>query len=273
MSALSAAPGEAAGAVFDRMASTYDVHFTESHIGRAQRDMVWRALLRTFCTGDHLLELNCGTGEDALFLATQGISVLACDASRQMIREAQHRLRQQGEALPVVFCHLPTERLNELDPTDDFSGAFSNFSGLNCIEDLAFVAGSLARRIRPGGRLLLCMSTRWCLVEILYYLFRLQPLKAFRRVRGRAQAMLEGTALTVYYPTAGQIRHAFAPHFKLRTTTAVGVTIPPSYLESWAKRHLRIFSFLRRLEPLLASLPLLRTTGDHVLLSFERVRS
>jgi len=40
--------GLAAGAVFDRLAPTYDLVFTDSRIGRAQRSAVWQVLLRTF---------------------------------------------------------------------------------------------------------------------------------------------------------------------------------------------------------------------------------
>ena len=54
---------------FDSLAAKYDDLFTRSMIGRAQRGAVWDALIDTFEPGSHILELNCGTGEDALFLA------------------------------------------------------------------------------------------------------------------------------------------------------------------------------------------------------------
>src|SRR5947209_8334463 len=160
--------GIAAGAVFDRLAESYDRDFTDSHVGRAQRDAVWKVLLKTFRPNDNILELNCGTGEDALFLAANGISVFACDASQQMIARANQRLNLNTGPASVVFCHLPTERIDELDPTHSFNGVFSNFSGLNCIEDLRPVGASLARLLKPGDRILLCLSTRICLMEILY---------------------------------------------------------------------------------------------------------
>ncbi|HTF69211.1 MAG TPA: methyltransferase domain-containing protein, partial [Edaphobacter sp.] len=83
----------AAGAAFDRIAQDYDQKFTDSLIGRAQRDAVWKVLRRTFRTNDNILELNCGTGEDAIFLASNGISVFALDASPQMISRAEQRLQ------------------------------------------------------------------------------------------------------------------------------------------------------------------------------------
>ena len=52
---------------FDSLAAKYDDLFTRSMIGRAQRGVVWDALIDTFEPGAHILEVNCGTGEDALF--------------------------------------------------------------------------------------------------------------------------------------------------------------------------------------------------------------
>lgn len=269
--ALTHTAGAVAGAVFDRLAPSYDQDFTESLIGRAQRNAVWKVLLKTFRQGDTILELNCGTGEDALFLASHGISVFACDASQQMIACAEARLTHRTPLPPAVFCHLPTERIQELDLAQPFDGVFSNFSGLNCIEDLAPVAAALSRLVKQGDPLLLCFSTRICLVEIAYYLSRGQWNKAFRRCRGRSRATLHGASLPVFYPTLRDIRRSFAPHFRLRARRGVGVAIPPSYLEPLARRHPRLLRTLCRLESVLSILPVFRSTGDHILLSFEKV--
>jgi ubiquinone/menaquinone biosynthesis C-methylase UbiE len=263
--------GVAAGRAFDRLAATYDHDFTDSLIGRAQRDAVWRIARKTFRNGDNLLELNCGTGEDAFFLAAHGISVFACDASPAMIARAEQRLAHKANAPQVVFCHLPTERIAELNPDARFDGVFSNFSGLNCIADLGPVAAALSSLVKPGDRLLLCFSTRFCLWETLYYSLRGNFRKAFRRCGGSSTAVLEAAPLTVYYPTVRAIRRSFAPDFRLHSQTGIGVAIPPSYLEPLARRHPMLLFMLRRIEGSLASLPGFRAVGDHILLCFEKV--
>ena len=260
-----------AGTAFDRLAPSYDREFTNSLIGRAQRNSVWKVLQETFHPGDNILEINCGTGEDALFLAQHGISVISCDASQEMIARAEQRRIAQPAPLPVVFCQLPTERINELAPASLFDGVFSNFSGLNCIEDLAPVAASLSHLVKDGGRLLLCFSTRICLMEIFYYLALGQKKKALRRLSGQTRATIDGVSLDVYYPSLNQIRRSFGPHFLLRSTTGIGVMVPPSYLEPWARNHPTTIRLLCHLETLLARVPYLRSTGDHILLCFEKV--
>jgi ubiquinone/menaquinone biosynthesis C-methylase UbiE len=261
----------AKGTAFDQIAAKYDQIFTHSHIGRAQRDAVWRVLGSTFKANDNILELNCGTGEDAVFLAKRGVTVFACDASMQMIARAEERLSNESTPLPIVFCHLPTERISELHPEVRFDGAFSNFSGLNCIQDLKAVAASLSGLVNSGDRLLLCFSTRFCFAEIVHYLIRGNFKKAFRRCAGSTMATLGEAKLPIYYPTLRQIRKYFAPHFVIRSYVGVGVAIPPSYCESWVRRHRGIFDVLCSLEKSLASIPLLRVTGDHVLISLEKV--
>ena len=259
-----------AGVAFDSLAATYDRDFTDTLIGLAQRKSFWKVLGRTFKTGDSILELNCGTGVDAVFLAKRGVSVFACDASSQMIAAAEQRTDREVSYLPVVFCHLPTERIHQLSPAAPFDGCFSNFSGINCIADLPALAASLSALLKPGAQLILCCSTRYCLLETAYYLLRGQRRKALRRWAGHGTAELGRARFPIYYPTLRELRRRFAPHFKLRAYGGMGVAVPPSYLNAWASRHPILFRLLTTLEPALASLPLLRVTGDHMLLRFEK---
>jgi 2-polyprenyl-3-methyl-5-hydroxy-6-metoxy-1,4-benzoquinol methylase len=261
----------AAGLAFDGVAAEYDKSFTNSCIGRAQRDAVWRVLTRTFHSGAHILELNCGTGEDALFLAKHGVSVYSCDASEVMVETAARRLFAESQITNVSFHQLPTEQLAALrSDTRRFDGVLSNFSGLNCVEDLQSVSENLAALVRPGASLVLCFCTRICLVEILYFLFQRQAQKAQRRWRSTI-ARVGGRSMPVYYPTLSQLRRMFSPHFVLRECRGVGVAIPPSYLESLVSVRPRLFRSLNFLERFLAPLPVLRTVGDHMVLRFERV--
>jgi ubiquinone/menaquinone biosynthesis C-methylase UbiE len=255
---------------FDKIARRYDELFTRSVVGRLQRQIVWDAIQNTFEAGQSILELNCGTGEDALFLAKRGARVMACDASARMIEVA---LRRKAEELPdacIDFRLLPNESLDSLSNGKRFDGAFSNFSGLNCVADLASVAFSLSHLVKPGGRVLLCLSSRVCLWEMAWFLLHGNVRKAFRRTRGRAVARLEEIDVTVFYPSGTAIRRAFGPTFRLRSMRAIGLLIPPSYVEAWAARHSTILAILERLDSRLRDLPILCQLGDHILFDFER---
>jgi len=262
-----------AALVFDQMAREYDDVFTRSMIGRAQRDAVWSVLTRNFQSGDHILELNCGTGEDALFLARNAISVTACDASEQMIQTASNRLHTEAPNAPIQFLLLPTELLGKLQPSAPFGGAFSNFSGLNCVADLEQTAKDLAMLLPPKAPLLICLSTRFCLWEMVWFLLHGKFRKAFRRCSGCATAKIGEFTVVVYYPTVGKLQKLFAPSFALRSCTGVGVTVPPSYVETWIQSYPKLLSVFRIIDKAISNIPGFRVLGDHMLLHFERVQA
>jgi ubiquinone/menaquinone biosynthesis C-methylase UbiE len=256
---------------FDTLADRYDDVFTRSLIGRAQRDAVWNVLDTVFEPGARILELNCGTGEDALFLARNDIAVVACDGSAQMIATASQRLREEAPEAPIHFLVLPTEHLPRLRPHVRFDGALSNFSGLNCVADLDHAARELGRLVVSRAPVMLCMSTRFCLSETLWFLFHGKFRKAFRRMPGRATAKLGPYSVEVYYPTLARLKRVFSPWFRLRAVRGIGVTVPPSYLETIMRRWPRLLSCLHAIDRRIAHLPGFRVLGDHMLLHFERV--
>jgi SAM-dependent methyltransferase len=256
---------------FDSIAASYDELFTRSMIGRAQRAVVWDALLHTFEPGAHILELNCGTGEDALFLARHDISVIACDGSEGMIRTARKRQQEEDPDAPIHFKLLPTEQLAELRPGHLFDGVLSNFSGLNCVSNLDPVVWDLASLVAAGAPVLICLSTRFCLAETLWFLLHGDLRKAFRRAPGVAHAKVSEFTVKVHYPTVRQVRESFSPWFRLRSCTGIGVAVPPSYLEPMIRKYPRLLGLLRWIDKRISHLPWLRIMGDHMLLHFERV--
>ena len=258
-------------AAFDSIAESYDDTFTRTPIGRAQRNVVWRALLDSFRPGDRILELNCGTGEDAFFLSGKGMQVVACDASPGMIEVARRRESAESIPSPIDFRVLRTEEIGKLQPKLRFDGVLSNFSGLNCIGDLKRVASDLQALTRPGAPVCICLSTRFCLWEILWFTLHGNLHKAFRRIRGSSVARVGGQPVSVSYPTIRAIRRSFAPWFRLRTIRAVGLTVPPTFVRARVFAQPAITSYLERLDAVLGRWPLFRAIGDHVLLTFESV--
>jgi SAM-dependent methyltransferase len=273
MTSCLVAPRHQAGFAFDSLAEQYDDIFTNSLIGRAQRHAVWNVASQAFQRGDHILELNCGTGEDALFLARLGISVFACDASEKMVSVATRRREVEAPSAPVRFEALPIEYILDARIFGPFDGIFSNFSGLNCVADIGEVARQLSTLVAPGAPVVLCYSTRVCLWETLWFLARGKTGMAFRRWKGRATASLGRLAVEVQYPTVSALRKLFAPHFTLHSWTGIGVAVPPSYMEHVARRHPDTLHHLRAVDSVISRWPVFRAIGDHVLLVLERASS
>jgi len=255
---------------FDRVADSYDDLFTRSAIGQAQRKQVWRRLLEAFAPGERILELNCGTGEDARFLGMRGRSIVACDASAEMIQVAAARTQREAEGADITFRRLANEDLGALPLQKPFGGAYSNFSGLNCAADLQPVARNLAALVRPGGRVLLCLWSRVCVGEFVWYLMHGQARKAIRRFSGKATARVGELTIAVSYPKVRDVQRVFAPWFALERRSAIGLFVPPSYAEDWARKHESALKRFEQLDPICSEWPVFRDAGDHVLLEFTR---
>jgi hypothetical protein len=247
---------------FDSLASRYDDLFSRSRIG-TQRGAVWEVLADTFQPGDEILLLNCRTREDAIFLAMLDVSVVACDAPEGMVQTGRNPLIQ----LDLVAA----ERLAKNPSGALFDGALSNLSGLNGLADLNQAARDLASLVTMGAPLIICLSSRFCLSETLWFILHGNFRKAFRRSTGIATVKVGDCAVKMRYPALREVRKFFSPSFLMRSCTGIGVAVPPSYLEPIFRKYPRVLGLLCRIDKGVSHLPLFRTIGDHMLIYFERV--
>jgi SAM-dependent methyltransferase len=252
---------------FEDLAASYDDTFTRSSIGRRMRAAVWRRLDAAFPSGARVLELGCGTGEDAVHLARSGVRVLATDPAEAMVRETRAKAERTGVAARVTTRALDAGRLDDVELDGPFDGAFSNFGALNCVEDLAPVSAGLSRHVRPGGRVLLCLMGRYVPWEWAWFLWRGDRRSAFRRL---APGGTVWRGLGVSYPPLRELRRVFAPGFRFTGARAIGAFVPPSYVEATAARHPRLLAALDALERSVEAVPPLPSLADHVLLELER---
>jgi SAM-dependent methyltransferase len=212
------------------------------------------------------LELNCGTGIDAIHLATRGVAVLACDISSRMIEQARQNATAAGVSDRIDFRVLATEQLDTFDTDILFDGAFSNFSGLNCVQDLAAVRSSLARRLKPGSRVLLCMLGRHSIWQKLWHLAHGEWSRAMRTPRTRDV----GNSVVVQYPSRKSIVDVFSPDFKLRRWKGIGIAVPPAFLEHWCTRFPRVAQCLNEVDQRIGGAPVFRHFGACILFEFQK---
>lgn len=264
-----------ASAPFDALAESYDEVFTNSLIGRAQRAAVRQEVDRTFSPGQRILEINCGTGVDAVYLAGRGVEVLAADQAPRMIAVASRRSHTAQLRASLEFRVLPTEEIGKLEEEGPFDGAFSNFGGLNCVQDLPAVARDLARLLRPGAKALLCFAGRFVAWEVVWYLGQAKPREAFRRLRsdGVLARLADGVEVHCWYSSVRSLARQFAPHFFLDKWKGVGIAVPPTYLEPLARRFPKALNALVKADRWLSVCPVVRGLADHVVLTFERVKA
>lgn len=261
-------------AAFDNSAEGYDEQFTNSSIGRLQRNQVWSYLENTYRVGfpNRVLELNCGTGEDAVFFAKHGSQVLATDVSEQMLRMASAKIHNEGleskvETKRLDICDLPGDL-----PARGYDLIFSNFGGLNCVnsEKLQQLMESSGQLLRPGGRMILVIMPRFCAWETLYFLKSFDFKNAFRRrSRGPQMARLAKGEVTTWYYSPADLKRFAGNHYDIVHLRAIGISLPPSCLQKTFAGRNGILNKLDAIENRLAAFGFLSRLSDHYLIDLK----
>ncbi len=269
-------PGTIAPTVraFDRLAPRYD-EACEGWIFRRMRDHVHAVLAAAFTPGMRVLEIGCGTGIDATFLASRGVDVVATDPSAGMIERARDRMREIHLPASVSFVCCGIDEIHEhLAPGAGFDGLVSDFGALNCVARLDALASLAARHLAPGGRVMVCLISRTCLLEALWFLLKGDPRQAFRRLaRPPVVVSVAGIGVPTYYHRVRDVRAALRPALALRRLRGLSVLVPPPYLEArWADLPAPLRRAIAALDAAAARVFPLNRLGDHVMLEFENVR-
>ncbi len=243
------------GRAFDQIAGEYDDTFTQTLIGRAQREQVYGFINQILEKPDiqQILEVNCGTGVDACWFAQQGKTVLASDISPQMISTAEQNKQQLDGDLQskLEFKVRSADQIEGLTPPGSVDLVFSNFGGLNCLSpnQFRFFFPQANKLLRPGGYLALVIMGRFCWWESLYFLTKLRLKKVFRRLNRKAiPAQLDETTFvdTWYYSPDDCLE--IADGFQLTALKPIGFWLPPSYLEPFFQQRPTSIRVLSRLE-------------------------
>jgi SAM-dependent methyltransferase len=263
---------------FDLIAPSYDANYGQSgnDLMSWMRQENLAMLKATFPQGSQLLEIGCGTGDEALNLAQAGYKVLATDISPVMAAQTAAKARAAGLNGQVTAVAIPGGQLDSLQPKKPFEGAFASFGVLNCEPDLDHLVTALAANLHPGAAFVCSVMARWSLIEITWYLIRGRPRQAFRRLRrGWQPAPIQGgdgqrIHVPVRYFTVGEIERIFAEHFRLEQVRALPLLLPPPYLESIYKKYRTFYDRLEPWEFRLRDRWPWNGFGDHISLVFRR---
>ncbi len=253
---------------FSRTAEKYD-QFGEDHPHlRRLRHKVYDHLKRVLQPDSSILELNAGTGTDAVYLAQQGFRVHATDIAPGMLQRVMDKVERLGlsEQVTVQACSF-----TELDRVQGgpFDAVFSDLGGLNCIPDLATVIEALPGVLRSGGVVTWVLMPPICLWE-LAALFTGQVRFALRRLWPQGtRAHLEGLYFNVYYMAPKQVIAAFGDQYQLLAIEGLSVITPTAESKNLAKRHPRLYSLLSWLDDRLSIRPPWWGWGDFYILSLR----
>lgn len=255
---------------FDIAAATYDQEFTQSSIGKAQRARVYHYLHKWLAgkQGLNILEVNCGTGADAVHLSQMGHRVTATDASLAMLEQARIKTTTKD----IRLLQLDLKALDDPRLEKDYDLIFSNFGGLNCLsaEQLGLFLEQAERSLSANGELILVLMSRSCALERIYYRLKGDREKAYRRAGGGPlMVAVNGLYVNTWYYNPKDLQALLPAGLSIQKAYPVGISIPPSYMQKGINRKPWLLKLGAWLEPLIA-IPPLASMGDHYILKIVR---
>jgi ubiquinone/menaquinone biosynthesis C-methylase UbiE len=259
-------------AAFSKQSGVFDALYSGNTIVRYKRERVRRHVLSFLPPDSHILELNCGTGEDATFFAGMGHRVHATDLSGGMLEQLQKKVSAKGldDQITSELCSFTA--LDTLKETGPYDLIFSNFAGLNCTGDLAKVVASFPPLLKPGGMVTLVLLPPFCLWETLLVL-KGKVRTAFRRFfsnRGR-NARVEGFPFKCWYYWPSVVHKALGPSFETLDLEGLCTLVPPSYIEGFAEKRPELYRYLKALEEKRRRLWPWKYIGDYYILSLRKL--
>ncbi|HSU26748.1 MAG TPA: hypothetical protein VLJ68_00080, partial [Chitinophagaceae bacterium] len=148
---------------------------------------------------------------------------------------------------------------------------FSNFAGLNCTADLKKVLLEITALLKPGGLATLVILPRFCLWEFLL-LFKGRLRTAFRRFSGKkgARAHIEEEYFRCFYYNPSYVKRYVKKCCRVISIEGLCTIVPPSYIEHFAKKHPRLFQFLKKKEDKWKGKWPWRSIGDYYIITFKK---
>jgi ubiquinone/menaquinone biosynthesis C-methylase UbiE len=253
---------------FSKQAEHYDEDDFANPILIDWRQQVYTHVNGFLKPGSYLLELNAGTGIDALHFANEGHRVHATDLSDGMVKKINQKIRDNALLGKLTCQQCSFENLNLVSETN-FDYIFSNFGGLNCVDDLSKVTRHFQSLLKPGGYVTLVVMPPVCLWEWLW-IFKGHTGKAFRRLsKDGASAHLEGEFFQTFYHSVKDIKKALGKNFKLVKCEGLGSLAPPPSKVQFAVDFPRLYKLLQLLDTRVRFGFPFNRWADHVIVTFQ----
>lgn len=260
---------------FDNVAEAYDTSFTNTLVGKAQRNLVWRHLDNTVLSNSnqHILELNCGTGEDAVFFAKKGHNVIVTDASQEMLKVTLDKALQFGVKEQLTSEVFDMNKQNTHFKEGQFDLIFSNFGGINCVSpnQLQKLISLCHTWLKPNGRLVWVIMGKVCLWETTYFMLKGNLKQAFRRFTNeKVMANIGNAQIPIWYYSPKGMKEITARKFDLIHQQAIGTFVPPSYLEPFFSNKGAIVNAFEKGDQLFSTIGIFANISDHFLIDFKK---
>jgi ubiquinone/menaquinone biosynthesis C-methylase UbiE len=253
---------------FSKQSVNYDVDDSRNPVLQDMREQVYDHLTEFIKPDSRILELNAGTGIDALYFARQGYHVHATDLSDGMIAKIEKKIKNFDTQNRLTCQQLSYDKLDALTGKK-FDYVFSNFGGLNCIDDLSKVTKHLPAILNPGAYVTWVIMPKVCLWELLW-LLKGNSKAAFRRFhKNGVMAHLEGEYFKTYYFSLKEIKKAFGSEFKFIKAEGLCALSPPPSSGNLPLKRPELYRVLSKVDKFMRYRFPFNRWADHIIVTFR----
>ncbi|HLK27598.1 MAG TPA: methyltransferase domain-containing protein [Puia sp.] len=257
-----------AAAAFNKQSAVFDMTYCFDTIIQYKRKRVREHIERFLKPNSSILEINAGTGEDAIYFARRGHRVHATDISAGMQHELLNKVSHFNltDNISREICSYTD--LKNLENKGPYDFIFSNFAGLNCTDNLQEVLHSFSPLLKPKGIVTLVLLPKFCLWEAML-LFRGKFKTAFRRffkTKG-VNSHVEGVYFKCWYYNPSFIIKHLRNTFDVMSLEGLCTIVPPSYIKDFPEKHPSVHKFLQSKEDKLKSSWPWKYIGDYYIIS------
>jgi ubiquinone/menaquinone biosynthesis C-methylase UbiE len=252
---------------FSSIYEEYEAMSTTNFIDISRRNFI-RNQVELYLKPNHkILEINSGSGIDAVYFAQKGNSILATDISSQSETFIENKIKTlQLSNLEFKKCSFTDLRNLK---KGKFDCIFSNYGGLNCIDNLESVFDQFDDLLNPNGYISLVIMPPYYPFEMLTFLKGNK--KAFRRLNKNGTiANVENQKIETFYYSPNQVKKALGQKYKHIKTSNIGTFYPSTHYQ-WATKYKKIMSKLIRFDQWINKLPLvIKGIGDYYIITFQK---
>ena len=262
---------QAAEKAFSKQSAIFDQLYSSNIIIQYKRQRVRDHVNQYLTPNKRILELNAGTGDDAIWFAEHGHTVHATDISRGMQAQLFEKVKHANLASEISSEICSFTELARLKNKGPYDMIFSNFAGLNCTGELDKVLRSFSTLLNPGGIVTLVILPKFCLWETTM-LVKGKFKTAFRRFFSSkgVTANIEGEQFTCWYYNPSYVMRNMKDDYDLLSVEGLCTIVPPSYLENFPHKRPSLFKWLTKKEDQWKSRWPWRNIGDYYIISFRK---
>ena len=252
---------------FSSIYEEYETLSKENYCDIYRRNIIRKHVEAFLDPKDAILEINAGSGIDAVYFAENGYNVLATDIADTAEIYVNNKIKEQG-LTNLEFQKCSFTDLKSIE-NRKFNHIFSNYGGLNCAENLEEIFSQFKDLLQPSGYVSLVIMPKiypWEMATILK-----GNKNAFRRwKKNGAFANVNNHSIPTFYYSPKQIKRAMGNDFTAVSTKNIGTFYPSLHYNSFQK-HPKTINFLMHFDSWINSKSLFpKGIGDYFIITFQK---